>query len=224
MTHGGGRAHPFGTGAWRAPANNTNTFARESQIDIMAAKAGMDPVEFRLKNLKNGQVIRILKAAADRFGWTPAKGPSGRGYGVACGTDSGTWVALMAEVEVDKNGHVQVKRVVCAQDMGLVVNPQGATLQVEGCVTMGLGYALAEEIRFKGGEILDSNFDTYEITRFSWTPEIETVLIESDASPQGGGEPAIICMGGVVANAIFDATGARLYQLPMTPERIKEAM
>jgi len=224
MTHGGGRAHPFGTGAWRAPANNTNTFARESQIDIMAAKAGMDPVEFRLKNLKNEQVIRILKAAADRFGWTPAKAPSGRGYGVACGTDAGTWVAHMAEVEVDKNGHVQVKRVVCAQDMGLVINPQGATLQVESCVTMGLGYALAEEIRFKGGEILDSNFDTYEITRFSWAPEIETVLIDSDASPQGGGEPAIICMGGVVANAIFDATGARLFQLPMTPARIKEAM
>ncbi len=224
MTHGGRGAHPFGTGAWRAPANNTNTFARESQIDIMAAKAGIDPLEFRLKNLKNEQVIRILKTAADKFGWTPEKAPSGRGYGIACGIDSGTWVALMAEVEVDKNGHVQVKRVVCAQDMGLVINPQGATIQVEGCVIMGLGYALTEEIHFKGGEILDRNFDTYDITRFSWTPEIETVLIESDAPPQGGGEPAIICMGGVIANAIFDATGARLYQLPMTPERIREAM
>ena len=224
MTHSGRGAHPFGTGAWRAPANNTNTFARESQIDIMAAKAGIDPLEFRLKNLKNEQVIGLLKAAADKFGWTPAKGPSGRGYGIACGTDSGTWVAIMAEVEVDKNGSVQVKRVVCAQDMGLVINPQGATIQVESCVTMGLGYALTEEIHFKGGEILDNNFDTYDITRFSWTPQIETVLIESDAPPQGGGEPAIICMGGVIANAIFDATGARLFQLPMTPDRIREAM
>ncbi|MBD3183140.1 molybdopterin-dependent oxidoreductase [Candidatus Poribacteria bacterium] len=223
MTHSGGYPHPFGTGAWRAPANNTNTFARESQIDIMAAKAGIDPLEFRLKNLKNNQVIRILKAAADKFGWTPAKGPSGRGYGIACGTDAGTWVAHMAEVEVNDDGHVQVKRVVCAQDMGLVVNPQGAKLQVEGCIIMGLGYALSEEVHFKGGEILDTNFDTYQITRFSWTPEIETVLIESDAPPQGGGEPAIICMGGVIANAIFDATGARLYQLPMTPDRIMQA-
>jgi len=226
MVYGSGPgAHPFGTGSWRAPANNTNTFARESQIDIMASKAGMDPVEFRLKNLKNEKVIRILKAAAEKFGWTPSKSPSGRGYGVACGTDSGTWVAHMAEVEVDKNGHVQVKRVVCAQDMGLVINPQGAKLQVEGCIIMGLGYALAEEIHFKGGEIFDLNFDTYGITRFSWTPEIDTVLIDAGDSPaQGGGEPAIICMGGVVANAIFDATGARLFQLPMTPARIREAM
>lgn len=90
---------------------------------------------------------------------------------------------------------------------------------------MGLGYALTEEIHFKGGEILDLNFDTYEITRFSWLPKIETVLIEAkNSSPQGGGEPAIICMGGVIANAIFDASGARLFQLPMTPERITEAM
>jgi len=132
----------------------------------------------------------------------------------------------MAEVEVDKkNGHVQVKRVVCAQDMGLAVNPEGAKLQIEGSITMGLGYALTEEIHFRGGEIFDLNFDTYEITRFSWTPKIETVLIDAkDAAPQGGGEPAIICMGGVVANAIFDATGERLFQLPMTPERIREAI
>ena len=132
----------------------------------------------------------------------------------------------MAEVEVDKNkGSVQVKRVVCAQDMGLVINPEGAKLQVEGCVTMGLGYALTEEIHFKGGKILDLNFDTYELPRFSWLPKIETVLVKAnDISPQGGGEPAIICMGGVIANAIYDATGARLFQLPMTRQRVKEAM
>ena len=219
-------AHPFGTGPWRAPANNTNTFARESQIDIMAAAAGMDPLEFRLRNLKDEKVIGVLKAAADKFGWTPAKGPSGRGYGVACGRDADTTVALMAEVEVDKtSGHVQVKRVVCAQDMGLVVNPQGATIQVEGCINMGLGYALKEDIRFEGGSILTRNFDTYEFTRFSWVPEIEVVLIDArDEPPHGGGEPAIICMGGLVANAIYDATGARIYQLPMTPERVLEAI
>ena len=219
-------AHPFGTGAWRAPANNTNTFARESQIELMAAAAGIDPLEFRLKNLKDEKFIRVLKAAADRFGWTPAKGPSGRGYGIAVGQDAGTKVALMAEVEVNKeNGHVQVKRVVCAQDMGLVVNPQGATIQAEGCVNMGLGYALTEDIQFEGGKILNRNFDTYEFTRFSWTPEIDVVLIDArDDPPQGGGEPAIICVGGLIANAIFDATGARLYQLPMNSERVLEAI
>lgn len=170
-------------------------------------------------------MIRVLQAAAKQFGWTPAKAPSGRGYGVAAGIDSGTYVAHMAEVEVDqRTGRVKVKRVVCAQDMGLSINPQGARLQMEGCVMMGLGYALTEEIHFKGGEILDLNFNTYEIPRFSWMPQIETVLIEDrEAAPQGGGEPAVICMGAVIANAIHDATGARLLQLPMTPERIKHA-
>ena len=218
--------HPFGTGAWRAPANNTNTFARESQIDAMAYQAGRDPFEFRLNNLKDKRMRGVLKAVAEKFGWTPAKTPGGRGYGIACGMDSGTYVAHMAEVKVDKGtGHVQVIRVACAQDMGLVINPQGAKSQIEGCITMGLGYALTEEIHFKGGNIYDHNFGTYKISRFSWTPKIETVLIEAaDSSPQGGGEPAIICMGGVIANAIFDATGARLFQLPMTPGRVKEAI
>jgi CO/xanthine dehydrogenase Mo-binding subunit len=90
---------------------------------------------------------------------------------------------------------------------------------------MGLGYALTEEVRFTGGEIHDSNFDTYTIPHFSWLPEIETVVIDVKDSPaQGGGEPAIICMGALIANAVFDATGARLLQLPMTPERIKAAL
>ncbi|MFQ6132604.1 MAG: molybdopterin cofactor-binding domain-containing protein [Armatimonadota bacterium] len=218
--------HPFATGAWRAPANNTNTFARESHVDTMAAKAGMDPVEFRLAHLRDEKMQGVLKAVSEKFGWTPAKAPSRRGYGVACGIDSGTYVATMAEAEVnEQTGSVQVKRVVCAQDMGLAINPQGAELQVEGCITMGLGYALTEDIRFRGGEILDRNFDTYEIPRFSWLPRIETVLIDNEeAAPQGGGEPAIITIGAVVANAIYDATGARLLQLPMTPERVKEAL
>jgi CO/xanthine dehydrogenase Mo-binding subunit len=171
-------------------------------------------------------MIRVLKAAAERFGWTPAKPPSKRGYGVACGMDAGTWVAMIIEAEVDaKKGTVQVKRVVCAQDMGLVVNPEGAKMQVEGCATMGMGYALTEEVHFKDGRVLDTNFDTYELPRFSWVPKIETVLIDAkDSPPQGGGEPAIILMGAVIANAIYDRTGARLFQLPMTPERVLAAM
>ncbi len=231
MTFGAGwrgapGSHPFATGPWRAPANNTNTFARESHIDILAAKAGIDPLEFRLENLKDERMIRVLQAAAKKFGWKPAKAPSGRGYGIAAGIDAGTYVAHIAEVKVNKKtGHVQVKRVVCAQDMGLSINPEGAKIQIEGCITMGLGYALSEDIHFKGGEIFDMNFDTYEIPKFSWLPRIETVLIDDrEAAPQGGGEPPIICMGAVIANAIYDATGARLLQLPMTPARIKAAM
>jgi isoquinoline 1-oxidoreductase len=218
--------HPFSVGPWRAPGNNTNTFAGESQMDIMAEKAGKDPLEFRLSHLTDPKMRRVLEAAAEKFGWTPSRPPSGRGFGVACGIRSGSYVATMAEVAVDKKtGRVRVKRMVCAQDMGLAVNPQGARLQMEGCLTMGLGYALTEEVRFRNGEILDLNFDTYEITRFSGLPEIDTVIIENrDSPPQGGGEPAIICVGAVVANGIYDAVGARLFQLPMTPERVKAAL
>ncbi|MEJ2055076.1 MAG: molybdopterin-dependent oxidoreductase [Calditrichaceae bacterium] len=223
---GGPDTHPFATGAWRAPGNNTNTFARESQIDIMAAAAGIDPVEFRLRNLTDKKMRNVIEAAAKKFGWKPAKAPSGHGFGVACGTDAGTYVTVMAEVEVDKTTkHVKVKRVVAAQDMGLAVNPQGATIQMEGCVTMGLGYALAEDITFKGGQVLDTNFDTYEIPRFSWLPKIETVIIDAKNEPaQGGGEPVIIAMGAVIANAIFDAVGARVMHLPLTSGRIEEAL
>lgn len=218
--------HPFATGAWRAPAANTNAFAREQQMDIMAAKAGIDPLEFRLKNCSDAKYIGVLKAAADRFGWTPAAGPSGRGVGVACGIDADTVVATMAEVDVDRNsGRIKVKRVVCAQDMGLVVNPAGATIQMEGCITMGLGYALTEELHFRGGEILDLNFDSYELPRFSTLPKIETILIDSaDPAPHGGGEPAIITMGAVIANAVYDAIGVRLFGLPMTAGRVKAAL
>jgi nicotinate dehydrogenase subunit B len=219
-------AHPFATGPWRAPGNNSNTHARESHIDALAAKAGIDPIEFRLKNLKDERMRRVLDAAAKKFGWTPAKAPRGRGYGVACGTDVGSVVAHIAEVAVDKStGAVQVKRVVCAQEMGLCVNPQGAKLQMEGCMMMGLGYALTEEVKFTGGDIHTANFDTYTIPQFSWLPEIETVIVDAKESPaQGGGEPAVICMGAVIANAVFDAIGVRLFQLPMTPERIKAAL
>jgi len=218
--------HPFGTGAWRAPNNNTNTFARETQVDIMAASAGIDPLEFRLKNLKDEKMIGVLKAVAEKFGYVPGKTPAGRGIGIACGTDAGTWVAHMAEVEVDmKSGRVKVLRLACAQDMGLCVNPQGAMLQMEGCLTMGLGYTLTEEVKYEGGNIRDRNFDSYEIPRFSWLPKLECVIMErTDQPPQGGGEPAIIGVGAAVGNAIFDATGARLFRVPFTPERVLEAI
>jgi isoquinoline 1-oxidoreductase len=219
-------SHPFATGAWRAPGANSNTFARESHIDIMASKAGIDPLEFRLNNLTDERMIRVLKTAAAEFGWTPMKAPGGRGYGISCAIEVGTYVAAIAEVEVDKlTGKVKVKRIVCAQDMGLVINPEGATIQMEGCITMGLGYALGESIHFKGEEILDLNYDTYNIPRFSWLPEIKTILIDNKESDAlGGGEPAIVNMGALIANAIYDASGIRMFQLPMTPERIKEAI
>jgi nicotinate dehydrogenase subunit B len=219
--------HPFGIGPWRAPGANANTFAREVHIDMLAEKAGMDPVGFRELNLtKNPRMLRVLRAAAEKFGWEPRVSPSKRGFGVSLGDDAGTYVATIAEVKVDQaTGAVQVVRVVCAQDMGVVVNPVGAMQQLEGCITMGLGYTLAEEVRFKNGVVLEKNFPTYHIPRFSWVPKIEGVLLDSpDLPAQGGGEPAIVTVGAAVSNAVHDAGGARVFQLPLTPARVKAAM
>jgi CO/xanthine dehydrogenase Mo-binding subunit len=169
---------------------------------------------------------RVLSMASERFGWKKGVAPSGRGVGVVCAEDAGAYVAAIGEVEVDRaTGRVLVKRIVCVQDMGIVINPEGATIQMEGGLTMGLGQALMEEVRFKGGQILDVNFDTYEIPRFSVLPKIETVLVKNrEVPPQGGGEPPIVVVAALIGNAIFDATGARLYDLPMTPERVKKAL
>ncbi len=215
---GGGGPHPFATGAWRGPGSNTNIFARESHIDVMAARVGLDPVEFRLKNLTNPRLVRVLRAAADRFKWTPAKAPSGRGHGVALLDYLNTCVAAMAEVVVDAQGQIRVKRVVMAQDMGQAVNPEEARFQMEGCILMGISSVLSEEIHFEGGDVKERNFDSYEITRFSQVPVIETILIDNpELPPQGCGEPAITAMAPLLANALFDATGVRASRLPLRP-------
>ncbi|MBT8317648.1 MAG: xanthine dehydrogenase family protein molybdopterin-binding subunit, partial [Lutibacter sp.] len=217
--------HPFGTGAWRAPGNNSTTFARESHIDVTAFEAGIDPLEFRLNNLKSENMIAALKLGADKFGWNRTK-KEGHGFGIALGEDAGTSVAMLAEVHVDKKtGIVTPIKVVCSQDMGQVVNPHGATVQTEGGITMGLGYALYEDIEFNGGRVKTRNFSNYTITKFSNTPEIECVFIDKmDSKPQGGGEPAIICVGGAIANAVFDACGARVTRIPITPERVLKSL
>lgn len=218
--------HPFGTGAWRAPGNSSTTFARESQIDMLAHKAGIDPLDIRLNNMKEPRMKRTLELAAKTFGWKTTDRPSGLGHGIACAFDAGTYVAVIAEVRVDTTtGVIQPVRFIGAQDMGQIVNPHGAKLQLEGCINMGLGYALTEDIEFDWGKVNTGNFDDYEITRFSRIPEIECVFIDDMNAPcQGGGEPAIVCVGGAVANAVFDACGARVFQMPITPERVLAAL
>ena len=219
-------AHPVRVGAWRAPGGPNNVHAKEMQISLMAAKAGIDPLEFRLKNLKNEKMIGVLKAAAEKFGYKPSKPLSGRGIGISCGIDANTYAAHIGEIEVDKKtGEIRVKRVVCVYDMGLCVNPQGTRIQMEGCCVMSMGYALSEGLKFSDGVVHDKNFDTYELPRFSWVPEIETVILKKDDDPpQGAGEPAVIGMGAVIATGVFDATGAKLFEMPMTPERVKAAL
>jgi len=217
---------PLAVGPWRAPAANTNVFAVESQVERMAAAAGVDPVAFRMGHLRDDRAKRVLRTAAERFGGSFARAPSGRGIGVAVCNEVGAFDAAIAQVSVDRaTGNVKVERIVCVQDMGEIINPRGAQLQVEGCLTMGLGYALAEAVRFEGGRVLEQNFDSYLLPRFSWVPRLEVVLVENPGlAPQGGGETAIPLMGAVVANAIHDACGVWLTELPMTPARVRSAL
>lgn len=218
--------HPFNVGAWRGPGVHMNVFAREAHIERLAALAKVDPIEFRLRQLEEPRLVRVLKAAAEKWGWKPAAGPSGRGLGVALGEDAGTVVAMIAEVAVDRaSGKVTVKRILCTQEMGQVVNPAGALAQMEGGIVMGLGYTLTEEVKFENVMLKDTNFNTYEIPRFSDVPQIDCHIVPDDTiTPKGGGEPSIVLVGGAVANAIFDATGATLNQMPFTPERVKAAL
>jgi len=218
--------HPFNTGAWRGPGSNTNVFAMESNTDMLARKAGMDPLSFRMKNLTDKRMIRVLNAAVDKSGHDFKSSPDGVGYGIACTNYLNTYVATIAKVQVSRStGKVKVEHVVSAQDMGEIINPQGAKLQIEGGITMGLGTALYEELEFNGGKILTRNFDAYRYARFSDSPSIDVVLIENpELPPQGCGEPAITTIGAALANAIYDAVGARLYTLPMTPERVLSAL
>jgi len=224
---GSGRGyHPLAVGAWRGPGANVNIWAMESHVDALAVAAGMDPLKFRLANLVDERMRTVLMRVAEEFGEDLTPGPSGRGVGLACGIDAGTYVATVAQIQVnEERGEIRVDRMVCAQDMGEVVNPAGARIQMEGCLTMGLGYTLTEEIEFDRGVIHQENFDTYELPRFSWLPKLEVHLVENpDIGPMGGGEPAITTVGAVVANAFFDATGVRMYDLPMNPGRVRRAL
>jgi CO/xanthine dehydrogenase Mo-binding subunit len=221
-----GGLHPFNVGPWRMPGVVTNTFARESQMDVLAAKAGVDPVEFRLQHLSDKRMRRVLETATKQFGWKAARAPTGRGVGIACGNSYKTYVATAVQAAVEKStGKVRVERVVTAVDAGIIVDPEGTRQQVEGCTSMGIGCALSEEVHFSNGEIFTRNFDSYEIPRFSTMPKMEVVLIDNpELAPDGVAEPPVITVGAAIANAVYDATGARLFQLPMTPARIKQAL
>ncbi|MGC9342914.1 MAG: molybdopterin cofactor-binding domain-containing protein [Bacteroidales bacterium] len=226
-TWDGDDVHFFYTGAWRAPGNPTNTFAREVHLDIMAHKIGMDTFEFRMKNMGDKRAQRSLELAAKKFGWNNWERKPGYGRGIAVGFDAGTFVTIIAEVHVDTDtGKVKVTRAVVGQDMGQVVNPEGAEIQAEGCVNMGLGYSLTEDIDFEGGEVKNKNFNDYQLPIFSMIPEeIEVINADvMDEPPQGGGEPAIVSVGGAIANAVFDACGARVHRMPLTPERVLDAL
>jgi isoquinoline 1-oxidoreductase beta subunit len=220
---------PIPTGTWRGVGLFPNIFPLESFIDELAHAAGADPLQFRLDHLPDdarGQRLRaVLEAAADRSGWGMAP-PEGRARGIACCIDAGTVVAEVAEVSLDQAaGQVRVHRVVAAMDCGRTINPDGATAQVEGAITMGVSAALVEEITVKDGRVEAGNFDRYPLLRLRDAPDVETILLESPGGRPGGvGEPAIGPIAPAIGNGLFALTGVRLRQLPMTPERVKSAL
>ncbi len=209
---------PLREGSYRGLAATANHFARESHIDELAAAAGMDPLAFRLKNLKDERVRAVLQAAADHFGWSGKKSTATRGYGLACGTEKGGYVACCVEVSISGNHHVQVNHVVEAWDSGAVVNPEHLKNQVEGAIVMGLGGALFEAIDFADGRILNDRLSKYRVPRFSDVPRIEAVLIDrKDVPSAGAGEIPIVGIAPAIANALYAATGKRIRSMPILP-------
>ena len=215
---------PLRQGSYRALAATANHFARESHMDELAHMLKMDPLEFRLKNLKNERLRAVLEAAAKQFGWGKSKPDAGHGFGIAGGTEKGSYVATCAEVAVDNaSGRVRVVRAVTAFDCGAVLNPNGLKNQIEGAMVMGLGGALFEAIKFANGEILNPRFSEYRVPRFADTPKLDVVLIDrKDLPSAGAGETPIVGIAPAVGNAIFAASGIRLRSMPLVPKGLKQ--
>ena len=211
------------TGAWRGLGAAPNAFAIESMIDELAATAKIDAIAFRLHNLpeEGERLAQVLRRVADIANWgQPVEADTGRG--VACAVYKGeTAVAVVVEVRVDHAAaKVLVTKAWCAQDCGLVVNPNQVESLVMGNIIWGCGMALKEKITIDDGAVEESNFDAYQILRHHEAPEIVVSLVGSDAAPVGVGEPAIAPVAAAVANAVFAATGRRVRRLPMSYESV----
>jgi isoquinoline 1-oxidoreductase len=213
------------SGSYRGLAATANHFARETHMDALARVAQMDPLEFRMKNLSNPRMRAVLEAAAKSFGWPSKKTQPGQGFGLACGDEKGSYVATFAEVAVDKaSGAVRIVRIVAAFECGAIVNPDGLRNQVIGAVIQGLGGALFEAIEFENGRIKNAHFANYRVPRFRDVPEIEAVLLDrKDIPSAGAGETPIMAVAPAIGNALFDATGIRLNNLPMVPNGLRSA-
>jgi isoquinoline 1-oxidoreductase len=221
---------PLRQGSYRALAATANHFARESHIDDLAHMAGMDPLDFRLLNLQENpaggdteqkamrqRISAVLKAAGESFGWASRERAEGHGYGLSCGTEKGSCVATCVEVVCDPaTGQVRIVRVVEAFECGAIINPEGLANQVEGAIVQAIGGALLEKIEFDRGAVSTDRFSRYRVPRFRDMPEIEVVLLDrKDIPSAGAGETPIVGLAPALANAIFDATGTRLRDLPL---------
>lgn len=213
---------PLRQGSYRVLAATQNTFARESAMDELADAVGMDPIEFRKANITDPRLLAVLNSAAEQIGWRKMMrvsnaGESGRALGIACGFEKGSYVATAIELEADRKARsIRILNIVTAYECGAILNPMHLKSQVEGCVLMGLGGALFEEIEFENGRILNPRLSAYRVPRFTDMPAIETTLLDrKDLPSAGAGETPIIGIAPAIANAVFFATGARLRSMPL---------
>jgi len=230
---------PVPTGPWRAVFYPPTVFARESFLDEMAHAAGQDPLELRLHllapgdvvgigdaRIDRGRLIRVLQMAADKALWKSALPQSSDrfwGRGIACNVyDSDCYMAQVAEVSVGKQDRdIRVHRMVCAVDCGLVINPAGLEAQAESGIIWGLSATLHGRIDFKNGTAVQENYNDFNVVRMNESPVVETYIVASDHRPGGFGETAVPPVAPAVANAIFNAVGKRVRDLPITPEKLK---
>ncbi|MCZ7637387.1 MAG: molybdopterin-dependent oxidoreductase [Verrucomicrobia bacterium] len=218
---------PLRQGSYRTLAATANNFAREAFMDELAAAAGADPLEFRLAHLDNERLRAVLEEAARRFRWRERvqQKEAGVGVGLACGTEKGSYVAACVEVVVDVAAdQLTVRRVGEVFECGAVVNPDNLIAQVQGCILMGLGPALREEMRFAGGQMRNAAFSRYLVPRFADVPELDIHLLNRpDLASAGGGETPIIAIAPAIANAVFHATGRRVRAMPIRLRDTQEA-
>jgi isoquinoline 1-oxidoreductase len=227
------RAIPVDTGISvgyvRAVAPNYTFFAVETFVDELAKLAGKDPLEYRLAMLGSApRLARVLKLAAERAGWGSSL-PANTGRGIACVSaqekKTPTWTASVVQAKVDPaSGKVRVEKIVCAVDCGIVVNPDGARSQIEGSLLFGVSNALKEQGTVAKGALVQSNFHDYQVLRMDEVPDVEVHLVESTEYPTGLGEPGTTTVAPALSNAIFAATGARVRQVPLLPDRVLAAL
>jgi CO/xanthine dehydrogenase Mo-binding subunit len=209
---------PLEQGSYRGLASTANVFAREAHITDLARLVKMDQLEFRLKNCNDDRLTAVLQKAAQAFGWKNANKPAGHGYGIGCGFEKGGYVATCAEVMIGANKEVKLLRVVQAFECGAVVNPQHIHNQVMGSIVQGLGGALFEAIDFGEGKIRNAKLSAYKVPRFSDMPQLELVVIDrKDLPSAGAGEAGIIGVAPAIRNAVVDAGGPALNNLPLLP-------
>jgi len=216
----------------RSPGKPANCFAVESFTDELAAAAGIDPIEFRLRGLKNPRAIEVIKRTAALMKWQARPSPGadtsaaiarGRGISFVHYKHSETYVAMAMAVAVDRaSGKITVERVACAHDCGQIINPDGVRAQVEGSILQTLSRVLLEEVKFDRSRVSSVDWSSYPILRFSDVPKLDIDLVDRPTEPPlGAGEAACSAVGAALANAVYDATGTRLRTVPFTPERVK---